>query len=148
MPEDLPDRLEAGTHNMPGIAGLLEGLRFIRRTTPEQIARQEMEVVSAVAAYLREIPEVHLYATGDFSHQTGVLSFVVEGLDCETAGSLLAEQGLAVRAGLHCAPLAHNTAGTLETGTVRVSVSVFNSVKQAAIFAQNLREIIRENARF
>ena len=148
MPEDLPDRLEAGTHNMPGIAGLLEGLRFIRRTGLEQIARQEKEVVAAAAKYLREMPQVRLFAKEDFSNQTGVLSFVVEGLDCETVGARLAEKGIAVRAGLHCSPLAHKTVGTLESGTVRLSVSAFNNVKQAELFARELRGIIRENARF
>lgn len=148
MPEDLPDRLEAGTHNMPGIAGLLEGLRFIRRTGLEQIARQEREVVAAAAEHLRQIPQVRLFAQEEFSNQTGVLSFVVEGMDCETVGMFLAEKGIAVRAGLHCSPLAHKTVGTLENGTVRISVSAFNNVKQAEIFARELDEIIRENARF
>ena len=148
MPDDLPDRLEAGTHNMPGIAGLLEGLRFIRRTGLQQIARQEREVVSAAAEYLRKIPQVHLYADENFANQTGVLSFTVDGMDCETVGALLAEKGIAVRAGLHCSPLAHQTAGTGENGTVRLSVSAFNTTKQAEIFAGELRKIIGENVRF
>ena len=148
MPEDLPDRLEAGTHNMPGIAGLLEGLRFVRRIGLQQIARQEREVVSAAAEHLREIPQVQLYAEEDFSNQTGVLSFAVEGMDCETVGALLAEKGIAVRAGLHCSPLAHQTVGTGESGTVRLSVSVFNTTKQAEIFSRELSGIIRENVRF
>ena len=148
MPEELPDRLEAGTHNMPGIAGLLEGLRFIRRTGLQQIARQEKEVVTAAAGYLREIPQVRMYVGRGLNHQTGVLSFTVEGMDCEKVGAKLAEKGIAVRAGLHCSPLAHQTAGTLENGTVRLSVSAFNNVKQAEIFARELGGIIRENARF
>jgi len=148
MPEDLPDRLEAGTHNMPGIAGLLEGLRFIRRTGLERVARQEREVVAAAARYLREIPQVRLYADTEFANQTGVLSFTVQGMDCETVGALLADRGIAVRAGLHCAPLAHKTAKTLETGTIRISTSVFNNAEQAEVFARELGRIIRENARF
>ena len=148
MPEELPDRLEAGTHNMPGIAGLLEGLRFIRRTGLQQIARQEKVVVTAAAGYLREIPQVRMYVGRGLNHQTGVLSFTVEGMDCEKVGAKLAEKGIAVRAGLHCSPLAHQTAGTLENGTVRLSVSAFNNVKQAEIFARELGGIIRENARF
>lgn len=148
MPEDLPDRLEAGTHNMPGIAGLLEGLRFIRRMGLEQIARQEKEVVAAAVGYLREIPQVQLYANEKLSDQTGVLSFTVKGMDCETVGALLAERGIAVRAGLHCSPLAHQTVGTLENGTVRISVSAFNNIKQAEIFSRELSRIIRENAGF
>lgn len=148
MPEDLPDRLEAGTHNMPGIAGLLEGLRFIRRTGLEQIARQEKEVVAAAAKHLQKMAKVRLYTDAGFTNQTGVLSFTVEGMDCETVGARLADRGIAVRAGLHCAPLAHKTAKTLETGTIRISTSVFNNAKQAEIFARELGRIIRENARF
>ncbi len=59
--------------------------------------------------------------------QAGVLSFRVRGRDCEELGEALGDAGIAVRAGLHCAPLAHRTAGTLETGTVRASVSAFNT---------------------
>ena len=148
MPDDLPDRLEAGTHNMPGIAGLLEGLRFVRRTGLQQIAKREREVVSAAAEQLRKIPQVRLYADESFVNQTGVLSFTVDGMDCEKVGSLLAEKGIAVRAGLHCSPLAHQTVGTGEGGTVRISVSVFNTAKQAEIFSRELSGIIRENVRF
>jgi len=69
-------------------------------------------------------------------------------MDCETVGALLADRGIAVRAGLHCAPLAHKTAKTLETGTIRISTSVFNNAEQAEVFARELGRIIRENARF
>ena len=81
-------------------------------------------------------------------HQAGVLSFTVDGWDCEEIGSRLAAAGIAVRAGLHCAPLAHKTAGTLESGTVRISVSAFNTLQQAEEFVRVLRRVIRENARF
>ena len=148
MPEDLPDRLEAGTHNMPGIAGLLEGLRFVRRTGTDRIARHERAIIAAAARGLRQMPQVHLYQDPTMEHQAGVLSFTVDGWDCEEIGSRLAAAGIAVRAGLHCAPLAHKTAGTLESGTVRISVSAFNTLQQAEEFVRVLRRVIRENARF
>ena len=75
--------------------------------------------------------------------QTGVLSFRLDGWDCEALGEALAAQGAAVRAGLHCAPLAHRTAGTLETGTVRCSFSAFNTTAQVEHFAHILRQIVR-----
>ncbi len=141
MPDFLPDRLEAGTHNMPGIAGLLAGLRFVQRTGLKTIPGQERAVAAAAAAELRRLPGVTVYASEGFLHQTGVLSFCVEGRDCEEVGELLALRGIAVRSGLHCAPLAHRTAGTLPGGTVRLSVSVFNTLGQAERFADGVRRI-------
>ena len=147
MPQDLPDRLEAGTHNMPGIAGLLEGIRFVRGLGTEEIARRERQTARRASELLREVPGVEVFAREDFAHQTGVLSFRVRGMDCETLGEQLAARGIAVRAGLHCAPLAHRTAGTLETGTVRISPSVFTSARQVERFAAEVQQIVRENVR-
>ena len=143
MPEALPDRLEAGTHNMPGIAGLLEGLRFVRETGLRRIADHERRLVMYAAELLEKIGGVELFRDRDFAHQTGVLSFRVDGWDCEELGERLAAQGAAVRAGLHCAPLAHRTAGTLETGTIRLSMSVFNTPCEVERFAAILRRAIR-----
>ena len=143
MPEALPDRLEAGTHNMPGIAGLLEGLRFVRETGIRRIADHERHLAMHTAELLEEIDGVELFRNRDFAHQTGVLSFRVDGWDCEELGERLAAQGAAVRAGLHCAPLAHRTAGTLETGTIRLSMSAFNTPCEAARFAAILRRVVR-----
>ena len=95
------------------------------------------------APLLEEIDGVELFRNRDFAHQTGVLSFRVDGWDCEELGERLAAQGAAVRAGLHCAPLAHRTAGTLETGTIRLSMSAFNTPCEAARFAAILRRAVR-----
>lgn len=126
MPEFLPDRLEAGTHNMPGIAGLLEGIRFVRQKGTGRILAHERRLTASLAEELRRLPGVEVWAAPDLRDQTGVLSFRLRGMDTEETGTRLAAAGFAVRAGLHCAPLAHRSAGTLETGTVRVSVSAFN----------------------
>ena len=116
MPQELPDRLEPGTLNVPGYAGLTEGLRYVKRTGVENIFRREhRELESAVRGLEEAGMEVF---RGE--HQAGTLSFRC-GLDCEDAAERLAKQGIAVRAGLHCAPFAHESAGTLDTGTVRVS---------------------------
>ena len=127
MPDFLPDRLEAGTHNMPGIAGLLAGVRFVRQLGPEAICAEERQLAALAAEGLRRIPGLRVYALPDLAAQTGVLSVVPEHLDAEALGNALAERGIAVRAGLHCAPLAHRTAGTLDTGTVRISFSHWNT---------------------
>lgn len=136
MPAELPDRLEAGTHNMPGIAGLLEGLRFVQRQGVARIADYESELGRYAARHLAELPGVEVFAGPS---QTGVVSFRAAGMDCEELGEALAARGIALRAGLHCAPLAHRTAGTLETGTVRFSPSVFNR-------RQEVDELVRETA--
>ena len=148
MPEDLPDRLEAGTHNMPGIAGLLEGIRFVKRTGTERILAHEQRLAARAAELLEEIPGVRVYGADDPDDQAGVLSFQAEGRDCEELGAGLAQRGIAVRSGFHCAPLAHRTAGTLERGTVRISFSVFNTLDQVDVFAVLLRRILRENVTF
>ena len=143
MPAFLPDRLEAGTHNMPGIAGLLEGLRFVRETGIDHIAAHERQLAMYAAELLAGIDGVELFCDRDFAHETGVLSFRVRDRDCEEMGECLAAQGAAVRAGLHCAPLAHRTAGTLETGTIRLSTSVFNTPREVEAFAAIVRTAVR-----
>ena len=143
MPDQMPDRLEPGTHNMPGIAGLLEGLRFVKAQGTERIAAHERRLTRQLAARLAGMPGVEVFFCPDDSRQTAVLSFRAEGRDCEELGEALAARGAAVRAGLHCAPLAHRTAGTLDTGTVRCSFSAFNTAAQVEEFARLLGQTLR-----
>ena len=143
MPDFLPDRLEAGTHNMPGIAGLLAGVRFVRRQGTQTILRHEHALTCRTAESLRRLPGVEVFARPGCPAQAGVVSFRVPGRDVETVGEALARRGFAVRAGLHCAPLAHRTAGTLDTGTVRVSFSAFNTPQEADRLAEAVGDILR-----
>ena len=144
MPAELPDRLEAGTHNMPGIAGLLEGLRFVQRQGVTRIADYEGELGRYAAQRLADIPGVEVFSGPE---QTGVVSFRVSGWDCEELGEALASRGIALRAGLHCAPLAHRTAGTLETGTVRFSPSVFNRRQEVDTLTREVSGIVGQTAK-
>ena len=144
MPDFLPDRLEAGTHNMPGIAGLLAGVRFVRRRGTDRILRHEQMLTRRTAELLRTLPAVEVFAAPEGKQQAGVLSFRVRGRDPELIGEALAERGIAVRAGLHCAPLAHRSAGTLNTGTVRVSFSAFNAPGDCEGLYYALREAIKK----
>ena len=143
MPDFLPDRLEAGTHNMPGIAGLLAGVRFVRKVGPEAICQEERRLTLLAAEGLRRVPGIRVYARPDLEAQVGVLSLVPEKMDPETLGAALADRGIAVRAGLHCAPLAHRSAGTLETGTVRVSLSHWNTREEIGRFLGAMGAIFR-----
>lgn len=141
MPDFLPDRLESGTVNVAGIAGLFEGLQFVSKVGESEIAAWECKLRDLVTEKLREVPGVTVYASPDPQKQTGVLSFTCRQLPCEIVAQRLAEHNICVRAGLHCAPLAHSTAGTLETGTVRISPGWFQSVRQMRKFCDILAHI-------
>lgn len=138
MPDFLPDRLEAGTHNIPGVAGLLAGLRFLRRRGTAALLRHEQTLVRQTVEGLRKLPGVQVYAAGEKDCQSGVISFRLTGRDPGWVAEALGQRGIAVRAGLHCAPLAHATGGTEATGTVRVSFSAFNTAQEAERFLRLL----------
>ena len=142
MPDFLPDRLEAGTHNVPGIAGLLEGVRYVRRQGIESVCLKERRMTLFLAEELKRLSGVRVFSETGLRNQTGVLSLVTEGKDVEGVGAALAERGVGVRTGLHCAPLAHSSAGTLKTGTIRLSVSNFNTLEECGKFLQIFEEIL------
>lgn len=143
MPDFFPDRLEAGTHNVPGIAGLKEGLRFIKETGIEAIIQRERKILSRLCDRLSQQSEVEIYhVDGREKLQTGVLSFRVKDRDCQWIGEQLAERGIAVRSGLHCAPLAHDTAGTMDTGTVRVSICAMTTPREIDCFSNSLKRLL------
>ena len=143
MPDFLPDRLEAGTHNMPGIAGLLAGVRFVRQLGPEAICAEERQLAALAAEGLRRIPGLRVYALPDLAAQTGVLSVVPEHLDAEALGNALAGRGIAGRAGLHCGPLGRRTAGALDTGSVRSSFSHWNTREEVDRLLEAVGEIFQ-----
>lgn len=143
MPEELPDRLEAGTVNVPGIAGLREGVRFVKQLGTRRIRQHERKLLLLAAEGLSEIPGVDVFSSAEEGRQYSVLSFTVQGLPAETVAQRLARREVCVRAGLHCAPLAHESAGTLETGTVRLSFSAFNREEEVVNILKIVREITR-----
>ena len=140
MPEFLPDRLEAGTHNVPGIAGLLAGVRYLERQGMAAVLHRERQLTAFLAEGLRELRGMRVLSMPNLSDQAGILSVIPEEMDAEVLGSEMAERGIALRAGFHCAPLAHRTAGTLKTGTVRLSVSDFNTFDEACLCLMAFRD--------
>lgn len=140
MPEYLPDRLEAGTHNTTGIAGLLAGIEFVREKGTENIRKHERALLERMVREL-ENDKVRLFTAGE-ALQSGVLSLTVNGKSCEDVADCLSQRGVCVRSGLHCAPTAHRSAGTLETGTIRFSFSPFVTDAQVINACGILREII------
>lgn len=141
MPDFLPDRLESGTQNIAGVAGLFEGMKFVQRLGEQEILRYERALCHIAAEELRQIPGIVSFVSPDMNRQTGVLSFYSRQLPVETVAQRLAEQNICVRAGLHCAPLAHKTAGTERTGTVRISPGWFQTEHQMRRFAARIAVI-------
>ena len=93
---------------------------------------------------LKALPGVEVFTPANGPHPTGVVSFRAAGRDCEELAEALRRRGIALRAGLHCAPLAHRSAGTLNTGTVRVSFSAFNAPGDCEGLYYALREAIKK----
>ena len=127
QPDFLPDAFESGTPNVPGIAGLAAGAAFVRSVGPGRILAHERQLMAELARALEREPRIECFAD---PAQTGVLSVRIEGIPCEKAAEALAQAGVAVRAGLHCAPLAHRTVGTEGTGTIRFSASFYTTALQ------------------
>lgn len=136
MPDYLPDRGEAGTVNVPGIAGLEAGLRVVQSLGVEELGRKERKLATTAGEMLADLGMEAFRGDG----QSGTLSFRC-AMDCEDAAQALGEKGIAVRAGLHCAPLAHRSAGTLETGTVRLSFGWDSEERQLPLLEQAARSL-------
>jgi selenocysteine lyase/cysteine desulfurase len=133
MPDFLPDRLEAGTHNMPGIAGLSAGLSFIMSKGTDRIFNYEQKLISLMNEEMRKINGVEVYSEDREraeTAQSGMVSFNFKNIPPERGAELLSRKGVAVRAGLHCSPLSHKSAGTFPEGTIRASVSAFTTERE------------------
>lgn len=143
QPAILPDRYESGTPNLPGIAGLNEGIKYVMKKTERGIERQETRLAVRLYNKLKNIPGVVLYTDSPEAHRcVPVISFNIEGLDSEETSEILDKRfNIAVRAGLHCAPLAHEFFGTQGSGTVRAVLSVFSNFEQVDYFASSIRTI-------
>jgi cysteine desulfurase/selenocysteine lyase len=125
---DFPHRLEAGTLNLVGIMGLCAGVDYIQRIGIDAIHRQEAALLERLVQGLAGQKNIELYGARNQVDQTAVLSTNIKGVHAADVGAILdADFNIAVRAGLHCAPLAHQQLGTLERGAVRFSIGLFNT---------------------
>lgn len=127
-PETMPERLESGTLNTPGIAGLKAGIDFLNEEGIAAVRAHEQELMARLIEGLREIPGCSIYGPLDPRFHGGALSFNMEGIDPSEVGFILdRDHDIFSRVGLHCAPDAHRTIGTFPRGTVRVSPGFFTT---------------------
>jgi selenocysteine lyase/cysteine desulfurase len=142
QPEFAPERYESGTQNIAGICGLGAGIAHVMENR-EKILRHERMICGILLDGLTEISGVKVF--GLHGNQAGLLSFCVDGTDSEYIAEKLAEKNIAVRGGLHCAPLAHETAGTLEQGTVRLSPCGESTVFEAKTALKEIKCIVNSS---
>jgi cysteine desulfurase family protein len=126
---EYPYRLEYGTPNVVGIAGLNAGMKWILAKKSETIHEHEMRLTRILRDGLRDIPGVTLYCADDLTNHISVLSFNVDGIDAANVGTMLdVDHNIASRTGLHCAPLVHEHLGTDKIhGAVRFGIGPFNT---------------------
>ena len=132
QPEDMPERLESGTLNVPGICGLLAGAKKVAKEGEKNIARREMQLAKMIYAEISGIKGAKLFAPPPEEQTSApVISFVLGDLTGEMTAALLSEKGVAVRGGFHCSALAHRKLGTQNRGTCRISVGYMNTFDEA-----------------
>lgn len=141
-PETLPFLLEGGTPNSVGIVGLREGVEFILEEGIEKIQSHERSLVQKLRSELSRVPGVKLYGTNDVKCSVAPVSFTVEGIEPQEFSLILDESfHIASRAGLHCAPLMHETLGTAPQGSIRFSPGYFNTLAEIERTVQAVKGI-------
>lgn len=127
QPEFLPDKFESGTLNTPGIVGLGEGIKFIKKIGTKNIREHEEKLTEYLLHELRKLSFIKVYGLKTAKNRAAVVSINVSNIDSSKVGYLLNKENIAVRTGYHCAPLIHKVIGTEEYGTVRISLGYFNT---------------------
>ena len=143
QPQAYPARLEAGTLNSHGIAGLCAAINYINTITIPVIAKKEQELLWHFYKGICNIPEIHIYGDFDTKERAAILSLNIEGYDSGTVSDVLSQEyDIATRPGAHCAPRMHQALGTTETGAVRFSFSSFNTMEEVETAIQALNELV------
>ena len=131
QPDELPERLESGTVNLPGIVGISAGIDFVNKKTTQRIYSHEISLLQTFYKALNNMSAVMLYTDlPKIGECAPVLPFNIAGLSSEQTAGVLAQHNIAVRAGLHCAPSAHRRIGTISIGAVRITPSAFNKTSE------------------
>ncbi len=135
----MPEKLESGTLNTAGILGLGEGIKFVKAKGINRIREHEQRLCNRFVEGVKDIKNIRLYETD--VRKLPIIAFNIGDMPSEQAASMLSDMGFALRGGLQCAPLAHNTLGTLAQGAVRFSPSVFNNTYQTDSLVMAIRKI-------
>ena len=141
--DEYPYRLEYGTTNIVGVAGLYAGLKWVQERGLQNIHAHEMKLTELLRDGLNEIEGVTLYCQDDLSNHIGVLSFNIAGWEALNTGTILdVDYNIACRTGLHCAPLVHEQLGTTKIhGAARFGIGPFNTEEHISFAIQSVREI-------
>lgn len=146
QPDFYPDKFEAGTPNLPGIAGLNEGLKYIKNKGIKSIYSHEKKLLDLFITEIKKNPKIQIYGPESINDRCGVVPINIDNVDSsEVAYILDTKYNIAVRPGLHCAPLAHKTIGTEKIGAVRFSVGPFNKEVDIKLAANALYEISKSD---
>jgi len=144
QPDDLPDKFESGTANLAGIAGLGAGLKWIKDRGIGKIRSHMKKLSQTLIDGLLAIPEVKIYGTLDSERSVAIVSFTVVGKRVSEIGLRLDEEyGVLSRVGLHCAPAAHKTIGSLPEGTVRLAPGVFTTMDDIREAIKAISRVVR-----
>jgi cysteine desulfurase family protein len=147
QPKVRPDRYEAGTQNTVGIAGLNEGIKFVLKETVEKIHEKEWRLTQKLMEGLITIDGLTILGPEIGKPKTGIVSFNVKGADSSEVAFILDQSfQIAVRAGYHCTPLAHEAAGTLSSGAVRASLGYFTNEDEVDALIEAVKEISTQYA--
>jgi cysteine desulfurase / selenocysteine lyase len=145
QPEELPFKLESGTPNAVGIAGLRAGIEFVLSEGIQKIRNHELKLTGKIIQSLKDDKRFIIYGTTDISKKVGILSINVKGFRPAEVGAILDQSfDIAVRPGLHCAPFAHQMLGTFPDGTVRISPGLFNTEDDINQLIKALNKIASE----
>jgi cysteine desulfurase family protein len=144
QPKVRPDRYESGTQNTVGIAGLNEGVKFVLKETVEQIHKKEWNQTQTIMEALLGIEGVKVLGPDLGQNKTGIVAFTIHETDSSEVAFILDQSfQIAVRAGYHCTPLAHEMAGTMERGAVRASVGYFTANEEVERLIKAVKEIAK-----
>lgn len=146
QPALMPELMESGTLNTPGIIGLGQAIEFINNYGLKKIRLHKYNLLKRLHEGLAEIEGVKIYSKNSLEMNSGIVAFNVEGFEPTEVSRILDQKyDIASRAGLHCAPLAHSTIGATKTGEVRLSMGCFNSIEEIDITIKALQNIAKNN---
>lgn len=142
QPEDMPERIESGTVNVPAIFGISAGIDFVKKSGVKQLYEKELLLIKYLYAMFKQMPNVIIYTPEPKLYKSvPVLPFNVVNKHSDDVSDALSKRNIATRAGLHCAPAAHKKLNTLPNGCVRVSTAFFNTKSEMEFLANVIKNL-------